>query len=585
MKPTNTQQSLSLDNSIFWLILLRMRAPLLVLIFAYSISILGMVLVPGNLIDGERYHMDFFHAVYFVSYVSTTIGFGEIPEKFSEMQRFWSIFVMYIGVIAWLYSIGSILTLIQNTEFKQLLRERAFTREVNKIKQPFYLICGYGEAGRAMTKTLASYSIPIVVVDNNPARINKLSLHEQKYKVHVPGLCADVNEAKYLLEAGVSHPFCSKVIALTNDDSTNLHIAITSKLLNPQLKVVCRSNSQAATENMESFGTDFIFNPFNIFARQLVMALHTPGRDLIYKWLTGISKSTFIKPAAIPSRGLWIICGYGRFGKILDRYLKKNNLETIIIEPNPVVENPPDNLIIGDGTSAADLLSARINDAVGIVAGSDNDSNNFSILMTAKELNKDVYTVARQNKESNRSLFEALNPDIVMHPANVLATNIGCLLTSPMLAKFLYHINTVPDVDIGNIINRLEAMIKNSIVPDIWTISIMDENTPSIMAAINGKVDIQIRHLTRHPFKLENKLECCALLLKREEEFTILPEEDYSIKCGDKLLFCGINNSYSLMKTVLKDKHILFEILSNKRIMRSYVLRKLFQQSSSFSSV
>lgn len=585
MNPTDSQQELSLDNSIFWLILLRMRLPLLVLIFTYSISILGMVLVPGNIIDGEPYHMDFFHAVYFVSYVSTTIGFGEIPETFSELQRFWSIFVMYIGVIAWLYSIGSILTLIQDADFKQLLRERAFTREVNKIKQPFYLICGYGEAGSAMTKTLATYSIPTVVVDKDQEQINELSLHEQKYKMHVPGLCADVNKAKYLLEAGLCHPLCSKVIALTSSDSTNLHVAISSKLLNPQLKVVCRSNNQTVTENMESFGTDFIFDPFNIFARQLVMAIHTPGRYLIFKWLTGISKSTFIKPAVIPPRGLWIICGYGRFGKILNSHLKKQNLETVIIEPNPVGDNLPDNLIKGNGTLPPHLLSARIADAVGIVAGSNNDSNNLSILMSAKELNRDIYTVARQNKEANRSLFDAFNPNIVMHPAKVLATNIGCLLTSPMLAKFLYHINTVPDVDIGNIIQRLEEMINNSIVPDIWTINIMDKDTPSVMTAINEKQDIHIRHLTRQAFKHEDKLDCCALLLKRDNEFTILPEDSFSIKSGDKLLFCGINNSYRRMQTILNDKHLLFEILSNNRFMRSYVLRKLFQQASPFDAV
>jgi Trk K+ transport system NAD-binding subunit len=336
---------------------------------------------------------------------------------------------------------------------------------------------------------------------------------------------------------------------------------------------------------MTSFGTDFIFNPFNIFARHLVMAIHTPGKYLIYNWLTGTSKSTFVKPSVIPPRGLWIICGYGRFGKILNGYLLKEGLETIIIEPNPVGDNIPDNLIVGDGTLAIHLLSARILDAVGIVAGSDNDSNNLSILMTAKELNNDIYTVARQNKESNRSLFEAFNPNIVMHPAKVLATNIGCLLTSPMLAKFLYHINTVPNIDISNIIKRLEEMINNSIVPDIWTITISDRRAPSVTSVMNKDYDVQLHHLTQHSLNKEHKLECCALLVKRDEEFIILPEHNFSVQEGDKLLFCGINNTYRRMNTVLNDEHVLYEILTNRKLMRSYVLRKLFQQTSPLDNV
>ena len=56
------------------LILRRMRVPLLVLITTYAISILGFVLVPGIDENGQRWNMTFFDAVYFVSYMATTIG-------------------------------------------------------------------------------------------------------------------------------------------------------------------------------------------------------------------------------------------------------------------------------------------------------------------------------------------------------------------------------------------------------------------------------------------------------------------------------------------------------------------------------
>ena len=68
-------------NEVTSMILRRMRAPFLLLITVYSISILGMVVIPGIDNDGNVSHMSFFHAFYFVSYTATTIGFGEIPYE------------------------------------------------------------------------------------------------------------------------------------------------------------------------------------------------------------------------------------------------------------------------------------------------------------------------------------------------------------------------------------------------------------------------------------------------------------------------------------------------------------------------
>ncbi|MDD3448630.1 MAG: ion channel, partial [Gammaproteobacteria bacterium] len=85
------------------LVFRRMRAPLLVLIGAYAAAILGFVLIPGVDDAGRPWRMDFFHALYFVSYMSTTIGFGELPHPFTDAQRLWTTVTIYLSVTAWLY--------------------------------------------------------------------------------------------------------------------------------------------------------------------------------------------------------------------------------------------------------------------------------------------------------------------------------------------------------------------------------------------------------------------------------------------------------------------------------------------------
>ena len=64
-------------NNIVFLIFRRMRAPLITLIVTYTLAVLGLSLIPGTDGAGNPWRMDLFHAFYFVSFMSTTIGFGE----------------------------------------------------------------------------------------------------------------------------------------------------------------------------------------------------------------------------------------------------------------------------------------------------------------------------------------------------------------------------------------------------------------------------------------------------------------------------------------------------------------------------
>ena len=70
-----------------WIVIRRLRWPFLVIVLTFSISILGMVLIPGQDDQGNVYHLNFFDAFYFVSYMASTIGFGESPYAFTYSQK------------------------------------------------------------------------------------------------------------------------------------------------------------------------------------------------------------------------------------------------------------------------------------------------------------------------------------------------------------------------------------------------------------------------------------------------------------------------------------------------------------------
>ena len=101
-------------DTIFFLSLRRMRTPLLTLIIAYAVAMAGLALIPAQDATGQPTTMSLFHAFYFVSYMSTTIGFGELPNAFTDAQRLWVSVSVFFTVAVWIYAIGRLIALLQS---------------------------------------------------------------------------------------------------------------------------------------------------------------------------------------------------------------------------------------------------------------------------------------------------------------------------------------------------------------------------------------------------------------------------------------------------------------------------------------
>lgn len=559
------------QSKAFSLILRRMRAPLIVLIIAYAVSVLGFVLIPGIDEQGEPWRMGFFHAFYVVSYTATTIGFGELPFPFTDGQRFWALATIYITVIAWLYAIGTILTLVQDPALKRTLTENRFAHNVRQLRQQFYIVCGYGDTGSQVIKAMVQRGIQVVAIDIRQTRIDELLLDE--LRIYVPGLCADAGDPNTLRAAGLNSPYCIGLLALTDDDHSNLEIAINSKLLNPGLRVICRAETKDTQANMASFGTDHIINPFEAFAEQLAISLHSPDMHLIFEWLTQPPHIPLFD-CEEPPHGTWIICGYGRFGKAVEKFLKFEGISTVIVEADPEKTGCEGHCIKGRGTEAVTLRAANIDKAAGIVAGTDDDANNLSILMTAKDLNPDIYTVARQNRRSNSVIFEAADINLVMQYSVILTLKVQALLTSPLLSDFL-RLARRHNNDWARELTVKLRNIANNKVPDIWTIRIDKESAPTMVEAINGGEDMRIGHLTSDPRRRDHQLSCLPLLLKRGDEFTLLPQVEDPLQCGDQILFCGRHSGAQLMEWTLQNYNTLRYIITGESRPDGYVWRWL----------
>jgi len=542
-----------------------------VLIAVYAISIIGLVLVPGVDPDGKPVRMDFFHALYVISYTVTTIGFGELPYTFSDGQRMWITICIYLGVTGWLYAIGAVIALLQDPAIRQIIKASRFAGSVSRITEPFYIVCGYGDTGSQLVRTMTEQRHSAVVLDKNPERINELLL--ETLPVYVPGLEADASLPNELLRAGLEHPLCAGVVALTGDDNINLKIAITAKLLRTRLRVICRAQTHDTQANMESFGTDAVINHFDTFANRLATALHSPHMYLIYQWLTTAPGQPLVHRVH-PPRGTWVLCGYGRFGKAVQRFLSYEGIDTVIIEAEPEMTHAPKEAVIGRGTEAVTLREGHIEQAVGIVAGTDNDANNLSIIITARELNPNLFLVARQNQHENDPIFAAAGIDLVMLHSRVIANRILSLIRTPLLTDFLRLARHKSNNWAEALIDRLWPIIGN-VAPELWAVRIDADSAPAVSGALQAGRKIRLSHLLRDRRYPKEKLHAMALLLLRDGKEMLLPEEDEKLAVDDQILFCGRTGVEREMGGMLHNESVLRYVETGESLPEAWIWRKL----------
>ncbi len=561
-------------RNIVFLLLRQLRTPLIVLIVVYAVSVLGFVLIPGVDNQGRPWHMDFFHAFYFVSILGTTIGLGEVPYAFTDAQRMWAMISIYGTVFTWLYAIGSLLAVIQNAAFRSLLTENAFRRGLRRITEPYYLVCGYGDTGSFLVRALSEAGIRSVVIDIDSERINALQLEDLRFPV--PGLCADAAVPETLRIAGLTHARCAGVVALTNFDQVNLKVVISAKLLNPRLSTIARAETHDAEANIASFGTDHVINPFDTFADRLALALKSPGMYLLYDWMTGVPHERLSEPV-FPPPGRWVLCGYGRFGKAVYERLADARIRTTVVELDPESTHAPPDAIVGRGTEAVTLREAEIEQAAGIVAGTDDDANNLSIVLTARELNPDLFIVARQNQRENNPIFRAASIDLVMQRGSIIAHKIFALITTPLLSEFLAAAGAMDDGWANQMVSRISGITADE-APHAWGVTVDHEDGTAVCAALDEGGSVRLEDLYRDPRNRDDRLACLALLIRRGNEHILAPPETSALQPGDQILFVGRYGTRAQMDWVVKNENVFHYVHTGRERGSGYLWRWLRAQ-------
>lgn len=540
-------------NTAFFIALRRLRFPIIAVIISYAISVTGLVLIDGVDGNGNAAPMSWFHAFYFMSYTATTIGFGEIPYAFTNAQRMWVTFCIYLSVVVWAWLLAAIMALAQDRTFLSAMKRGTFSRQVQHMREPFWLMCGYGQTGALLCDSLGHSGQRVVVLEKREHEIFELELHD--HGVSIPALLADARNAEILMAAGLSHPELAGVLALTSDDATNLGIAAAARVLNPYVPVYCRSETPSVAESALAFGTDMLINPFKVFTDELRLLLANPQAHTLFTRLTPTHGSSRLTDRDCPE-GQWIICGYGRFGKLVVDALSETGRPCTPIDPTLLNLSAKD--IDGVWQDELDeLRNAHLPYAAGIVITTGDDTRNLALVALARQVNPDIYVILRQNDDHSALLFQALQPDMLMVPSVMVARQCLAAMTSTMLPQLHDYLATMPTAIIERLLTQLP-----DIQTHVWEVCLNFNEAPAVFNSFCQQKQIRLIDLLRDNRQRDQRLSIHAVALLRAGKFMVDFDEDtLLLQANDRLLMAGTAGLHYRLDLTLRDERVLTYVL------------------------
>ncbi|MGI8639263.1 MAG: potassium channel family protein [Pyrinomonadaceae bacterium] len=221
----------------------------------------------------------------------------------------------------------------------------------------------------------------------------------------------------------------------------------------------------------------------------------------------------------------YIVCGAGRVGRRIIRNLQKEKLSFVVIEKDvkKVAEFEGENLniLIGDATHEETLNQAGVKRAHGLATCLADDADNVYVVLTARDMNKDLHIVARAVEEQAEPKLIRAGANRVIAPIIIGSQSMARALLKPTIADFMD--------------------------------SIVAENFDLVFEEVAVKDDAEYIDKELKETNISTELNLLIVAIRRKDGFMILqPSADTHIREGDLLIVIG--KAESMQKLIKASK-------------------------------
>jgi voltage-gated potassium channel len=318
---------------------------------------LGFVAVVGTIgymiIEG----VSPFQAFYMVAITVSTVGYGEVFPM-STAGEVWTVFVLIGGLGVALYT--AIASFEYLVDLGEVRRRRKMERDISRLAG-HVIVCGWGRVGRQVWTALRDRDIDVAVIESDQGRA------EAAQGAGALILRGDATHNDVLELAGVES--AAALIACVADDSDNLVIALSTKSLRPDLRVISRATEMESERKLLLAGADAVVAPQAVGAERLAMMALQPELAQIFDVVINGNAVEFrveeldISPGCVVAGKTIRESGIRQTSGALILAVEGDD-DNVVVNPGPDLKLTPGERLVVVGTKdqvdrAAHLLASR----------------------------------------------------------------------------------------------------------------------------------------------------------------------------------------------------------------------------------
>ncbi|WP_407414872.1 NAD-binding protein [Methanobrevibacter sp.] len=257
----------------------------------------------------------------------------------------------------------------------------------------------------------------------------------------------------------------------------------------------------------------------------------------------------------------YIICGYGRVGKVVFQELNKRKQSVIIFDKNTeatedLVEN--ENLVvINKDATENNLISQAVNDNCrSVIISTGDDVTNLFIVLTIRETNPDAWIVSRASKIENISRLKKAGADKIVSPEVIGGKDLYLESAKPHILRLTVQHSSDEIFDEFKTIAKYGCTLEN-----------IDYHIPGIETPLSREISTM---------NIEDGKRYVDYLRKNKDAKNALDNLYGAVNNIHSHLISGPDNETfnKLIKDLEKHQTILGKNLSNKQIMEITKKRK-----------
>lgn len=182
----------------------------------------------------------------------------------------------------------------------------------------------------------------------------------------------------------------------------------------------------------------------------MLYALSAGAKSLLEGEIQGIFGRRRLEKKIKELRDHYIICGYGRMGKIICKELKGRHMKFTIIEKQPDILKEEEDILLfeGDATKDEMLKKVGIERAKGLVSVLPTDAENLYVVLSARVLNPDLFIVARAGEEGSEQKLLRAGADRVISPYHIGGLRMAQTIIKPAVVDFIEFATKTGNIDL-----------------------------------------------------------------------------------------------------------------------------------------